>query len=60
VNSVLEIVIDGVDVDAVEKATREGILAACIPGIRRISAGNYGGHLGKFKIYLNKVLERVV
>lgn len=57
VNSVLEIVIDGLDADAVEEATRRGIHAACIQGIRRISAGNYGGHLGKFKFYLHKILE---
>ncbi len=59
VNSVLEIVIDGLQLGAIEQATREGILAACIPGIQRISAGNYGGHLGKFKIYLNKVIEGI-
>ncbi len=57
VNSVLEIVIDGLDVSAVEESTRVGILAACIPGIRRISAGNYGGTLGQFKIYLHKALD---
>jgi formylmethanofuran--tetrahydromethanopterin N-formyltransferase len=60
VNSVLEIVIDGVDLHAIEQATRTGIRAACIPGIRRISAGNYGGHLGKYKIYINKVVEEAV
>jgi len=57
VNSVLEIVIDGLNVAAVEEATRVGIRAACIPGIRRISAGNYGGTLGQFQIHLHKVLE---
>jgi formylmethanofuran--tetrahydromethanopterin N-formyltransferase len=57
VNSILEIVIDGLDVKAVEESTQVGIRAACIPGIRRISAGNYGGTLGQFKIYLHKVLE---
>lgn len=57
VNSVLEIVIDGLSIEAVEEATRVGIQAACIPGIRRISAGNYGGTLGQFQIYLHKVLE---
>jgi formylmethanofuran--tetrahydromethanopterin N-formyltransferase len=57
VNSVLEIVIDGLDIQAVEQATRAGILAACIPGVRRIAAGNYGGNLGKFKIHLRRVLE---
>lgn len=56
VNSVLEIVIDGLTVEAVEEATRVGILAACIPGIRRITAGNYGGTLGQFKIDLHRVL----
>lgn len=56
VNSVLEIVIDGLNVQAVEEATRVGILAACIPGIRRITAGNYGGTLGQFKIDLHRVL----
>jgi formylmethanofuran--tetrahydromethanopterin N-formyltransferase len=57
VNSVLEIVIDGLDVAAVEEATRVGIRAACIPGIRRISAGNYGGTLGQFQVHLCRVLE---
>jgi formylmethanofuran--tetrahydromethanopterin N-formyltransferase len=57
VNTVLEIVIDGLDAQAVAQATRAGILAACIPGIRRITAGNYGGNLGKFKFHLRKVLE---
>jgi formylmethanofuran--tetrahydromethanopterin N-formyltransferase len=59
VNSVLEIVIDGLNLQAVEQATRAGIHAACIQGILRISAGNYGGRLGQFKIYLHKVLEAV-
>jgi formylmethanofuran--tetrahydromethanopterin N-formyltransferase len=57
VNSVLEIVIDGLDVQSIENATRVGIRAACIPGIRRIAAGNYGGNLGKFKFFLHKILE---
>jgi formylmethanofuran--tetrahydromethanopterin N-formyltransferase len=57
VNSVLEIVIDGLDENSVEKATRAGIRAACIPGIRRISAGNYGGNLGKFKFHLRKIMQ---
>jgi formylmethanofuran--tetrahydromethanopterin N-formyltransferase len=60
VNAALEIVIDGLNVNAIEEATRVGILAACIPGIRCIAAGNYGGRLGKFKIQLHKVLENKV
>jgi formylmethanofuran--tetrahydromethanopterin N-formyltransferase len=59
VHSVLEIVIDGLDVASIEQATRAGILAACIPGICRISAGNYGGNLGKFKFHLRKILDEV-
>jgi formylmethanofuran--tetrahydromethanopterin N-formyltransferase len=57
VNSVLEIVMDGLDLSAIEQATRVGIHAACIPGIVRISAGNYGGRLGKYKIHLQQVLR---
>jgi formylmethanofuran--tetrahydromethanopterin N-formyltransferase len=47
VNSVLEIVIDGLDRAAVQDAMRVGIEAACRPGIVEITAGNYGGKLGK-------------
>jgi len=56
VHSVYEIVIDGLDGAAIEQATRAGIRAACLPGIRRISAGNYGGNLGKFKFRLHEIL----
>jgi formylmethanofuran--tetrahydromethanopterin N-formyltransferase len=59
VNSVLEIVIDGLYEGAVREATRVGILAACIPGIVRISAGNYGGTLGQYQFYLHEVLADV-
>jgi formylmethanofuran--tetrahydromethanopterin N-formyltransferase len=53
VNSVLEIVIDGLDRAAIENAMRAGLDAACLPGVVQISAGNYGGKLGKhlFKLY---------
>lgn len=57
VNSVLEIVIDGLDVESIEEATRVGVAAACIPGIQRISAGNYGGNLGKFQFHLHKIMN---
>jgi formylmethanofuran--tetrahydromethanopterin N-formyltransferase len=56
VNAVYEIVIDGLDLAAVEQATRAGVEAACRPGIVRISAGNYGGNLGPFHIHLHKLL----
>jgi formylmethanofuran--tetrahydromethanopterin N-formyltransferase len=47
VNSVLEIVVNGLDRGALERALRLGIEAACRPGVLEISAGNYGGKLGK-------------
>jgi formylmethanofuran--tetrahydromethanopterin N-formyltransferase len=55
-NAVYEIVIDGIDLPAVEEATRVGVRAACRPGVLRISAGNYGGKLGPFHLHLHKLL----
>ena len=58
--SVLEIVIDGLDLPAVEEATRRGILAAAESGdALQISAGNYGGTLGQYQIKLHQVLSEV-
>jgi len=56
VNAVYEIVIDGLDLPAVEEATRVGVRAACLPGVKGISAGNYGGKLGPHHLYLHKLL----
>jgi formylmethanofuran--tetrahydromethanopterin N-formyltransferase len=56
-NAVYEIVIDGLDLSAVEEATRVGVRAACRPGVLRIAAGNYGGKLGPFHLHLHKLLE---
>jgi formylmethanofuran--tetrahydromethanopterin N-formyltransferase len=55
VGAVYEIVIDGLDLAAVEAAMREGVRAAARPGVVRISAGNYGGKLGPFHIHLHKL-----
>jgi len=55
VNAVYEIVIDGLDLAAVEEATRVGIRAACVPGVIKITAGNYGGNLGPHHIHLRKL-----
>jgi formylmethanofuran--tetrahydromethanopterin N-formyltransferase len=56
-NSVLEIVIDGLNEALVAQAMRVGIEAACAcGGIRKISAGNYGGKLGKFHFHLHQLL----
>jgi formylmethanofuran--tetrahydromethanopterin N-formyltransferase len=56
VAAVYELVIDGVDQPAVEEAMRVGILAACVAGVARITAGNYGGTLGPFHLHLHRVL----
>ena len=56
VNSVLEIVIDGLTEEAVREAMRVGIQAACRPGIVRISAGNYGGTLGQYQFHLREIM----
>jgi formylmethanofuran--tetrahydromethanopterin N-formyltransferase len=56
VNSVLEIVLDGTDGPSIEAAMRVGIRAACRPGVREISAGNYGGKLGPHHFHLRKIL----
>ncbi len=58
VNCVLEIVIDGLDEEAIREAMRFGIQAACIPGIVRISAGNYGGTLGQYQFHLHEIVGR--
>ena len=57
VNAVYEIVIDGLDLAAVENATRVGVEAACRPGVLGITAGNYGGNLGPFHLHLHKLLR---
>ena len=53
VNCALEIVIDGLTERAVRDAMAAGIRAAAKPGIRQISAGNYGGNLGQYRIDLH-------
>ncbi|HSQ02216.1 MAG TPA: formylmethanofuran--tetrahydromethanopterin N-formyltransferase [Methanobacterium sp.] len=56
VNGVYEIVIDGVDEEAVKAAMKEGIEAAVkISGVIQISAGNFGGNLGKYQIKLHEL-----
>jgi formylmethanofuran--tetrahydromethanopterin N-formyltransferase len=56
VNSVLEIVINGVDADAITRAMRLGIDAACREGVVSISAGNYGGKLGPHHFHLRRIM----
>jgi len=50
---VYEIVFDGLTEESIKKATQVAIDAIkTIPGVIKISAGNYGGNLGKYKINL--------
>lgn len=57
VKAIYEIVIDGVDEDSIKTAMAEGIRAATkVPGVKFISAGNFGGSLGPFKFELKDVL----
>jgi len=56
VNSIPELVFNGLQLDDVRLAmqkTIEGI--SNMDGLLKISAGNYGGKLGKFKIYLKEL-----
>ena len=54
VASVQEIIINGPDLKTIAAATQAAI-AACVdtPDLLRISAGNYGGRLGKSFVYLH-------
>jgi formylmethanofuran--tetrahydromethanopterin N-formyltransferase len=58
VRCVYEIVIDGLTLEAVERATFAGLGAACEGDIVQLSAGNYGGKLGPFHIRLTDVVAR--
>lgn len=54
VNSVMEIIINGRDLESIIAATQAAIAAAAeTPGLIQISAGNYAGKLGKSFIYLH-------
>lgn len=55
VNAVLEIVVDGLNRSAIEAALRAGIEAASRPGVVEISAGNFGGKLGKHHFHLQQI-----
>ena len=59
-DAVLEIVVNGLNEQDVGRAMRTGIAAVCesgaAGGIRRISAGNYGGKLGQFHFHLRELM----
>ena len=56
VNYIPEIVINGVSMRAVKEAMKAGIeVALSVDGVVKISAGNYAGKLGDYKIYLREL-----
>jgi formylmethanofuran--tetrahydromethanopterin N-formyltransferase len=53
-----EIVINGVSMRAVKEAMKAGIGASLdVDGVVKVSAGNYGGKLGEYKIYLRELFR---
>lgn len=55
---VYEIILDGATEESIKSSITLGIHAAVkVPGITRISAGNFGGKLGKFQYRLYEILE---
>jgi formylmethanofuran--tetrahydromethanopterin N-formyltransferase len=56
VECVLEIVLDGLTESVIRQAMRAGIDSACRPGIRAITAGNYGGKLGPHQFPLREIM----
>jgi len=62
IGCVLEVVIDGLTEGDVAAAMRAGMRAVVAEGsaagVRRISAGNYGGKLGPFHFHLHQLLEK--
>lgn len=55
-NAAYEIVVDGVNEERVAAAMAHGIRAAAGSGIVAITAGNYGGKLGKFHFHLRQLV----
>lgn len=60
IESVMEIVIDGLTEKDIKKAMRVGIETFCsigaYNGVKRISAGNYGGKLGPHHFHLQEIM----
>jgi formylmethanofuran--tetrahydromethanopterin N-formyltransferase len=62
IESVMEIVIDGIGFDDIAESMRAGIQAICdlgeASGVKRISAGNYGGKLGPHHFKLHEIMGK--
>lgn len=57
VEAIYEIVVDGLNEDAIKESMRRGIRAAADKGATMITAGNYGGDLGKFHFHLHEIAK---
>ena len=58
INYIPEIVINGTSLEAVKEAMKAGIRSAAdVKGVVSVSAGNYGGKLGKHRIYLQELFR---
>jgi formylmethanofuran--tetrahydromethanopterin N-formyltransferase len=58
VKSIPEIVINGASLDAVKEAMTAAMDSVRdVEGLVKISAGNYGGKLGKYKVFLREIVE---
>ncbi|UCH01808.1 MAG: formylmethanofuran--tetrahydromethanopterin N-formyltransferase [Candidatus Bathyarchaeota archaeon] len=57
VGSIPEIVINGITLEIAKSAMKAAIFSVQeVKGVLKISAGNYGGKLGNYKIYLKELL----
>ena len=56
VESVFEIVIDGLALEPVREMMRRGLVAAAQAGASHVTAGNYGGNLGPHHIHLRELV----
>lgn len=59
VNFIPEVVINGVSLDSVREAMKAAIDSVRdVEGLLKISAGNYGGKLGGYKVFLNEMVDK--
>jgi formylmethanofuran--tetrahydromethanopterin N-formyltransferase len=57
VTAIPEIVVNGVSLVAVKRAMKAAVLAARnVDGVVKVSAGNYGGKLGTYQIFLRELM----
>jgi formylmethanofuran--tetrahydromethanopterin N-formyltransferase len=57
VNSVIEVVLNGLDENSLRKAMAAGVRAATeVEGVKRITAVNFGGKLGKYQLRLRDAI----